>query len=72
VSVYWIAQKNNDVKNFAKWLWHALKSVAKNPESEQVVSVSAWHEWAEVWHLEPYVLDSHGHLECVQEIIDKS
>jgi hypothetical protein len=48
VSVYWIAQKNNDVKNFAKWLWHALKSVAKNPESEQVVFVSAWHGWAEV------------------------
>jgi hypothetical protein len=64
--------QNSDVKNFGKWLRHALTCVAKNPESEQIVFINAWNEWAEGCHLEPDVFDGHGYLECVKEIVERS
>jgi GT2 family glycosyltransferase/glycosyltransferase involved in cell wall biosynthesis len=38
---------------FSRWLRHCFNRAQRNPDSEQLVFVNAWNEWAEGTYLEP-------------------
>lgn len=45
--------QNENPELYGQWLSFALGEVSNYPESEQLVFINAWNEWAEGCHLEP-------------------
>ena len=45
--------QNDDPDVYREWLLDAISKVSTYPESEQIVFINAWNEWAEGCHLEP-------------------
>ena len=55
--------QNDDPSLYGQWIKHAIKNVQSYPESERLVFVNAWNEWAEGCHLEPDRKHGHAFLE---------
>ena len=45
--------QNEEPALYGQWLNKAIQNVKSYPESEQIVFINAWNEWAEGCHLEP-------------------
>jgi lipopolysaccharide biosynthesis protein len=61
-----ILQQSNP-EDFGIWLHHTVRWTKNNrPESEQIVFINAWNEWAEGNHLEPDQRFGHAFLEQVR------
>ncbi len=45
--------QNDDAMLYRRWLEAACARAMANPESERLVFINAWNEWAEGCHLEP-------------------
>lgn len=63
--------QNDDAHKFAEWLESACNKVVDYPESEQVVFINAWNEWAEGCHLEPDLRNGRKFLEATKSVMDK-
>jgi hypothetical protein len=55
--------QNDDPSLYSKWLKRAIQNVTNYPESEQIVFINAWNEWAEGCHLEPDIKNGRVFLE---------
>jgi hypothetical protein len=64
--------QNDDPAIYGKWLKHAIKEVGSYPESERIVFINAWNEWAEGCHLEPDRRHGHAFLEQTRNAIKSS
>lgn len=54
---------------YEHWLTETLRSVAARPESQQLVFINAWNEWAEGNHLEPDQRFGRGYLEATRRAL---
>jgi len=63
--------QNDDEEIYSKWLEAACTKVDKYSESEQIVFINAWNEWAEGCHLEPDLRNGKKFLEATAKIADK-
>lgn len=52
------------------WLAETLRRIKDRPESQQLVFVNAWNEWAEGNHLEPDQKFGRGYLEATRRALD--
>lgn len=64
--------QNDNPDLYGRWLKWAIKNVQSYPESEQLVFVNAWNEWAEGCHLEPDCKHGHQFLEQTRKAIDST
>jgi len=64
--------QNDDPAVYGKWLKHAIKDVQSYPESERIVFINAWNEWAEGCHLEPDRKHGHAFLEQTRDAINSA
>lgn len=65
------AVRNNSVASYARWLEHSLRRVADHPETEQIVFINAWNEWAEGCHLEPDMKNGRAFLEATRDVLKR-
>lgn len=56
-------------KAYEQWLCHALDSVKSRTQSEQVVFINGWNEWAEGNHLEPCQTWGHEYLKSTSRAL---
>lgn len=54
---------------YGKWLHDALIRAQAFPESEQLVFLNAWNEWAEGCHLEPDLRHGRSYLEETRRVL---
>jgi len=60
-------------EDFGIWLYHTAQWTKSNmPDSEQIVFINAWNEWAEGNHLEPDERFGHAFLEQIQKALRPS
>lgn len=52
------------------WLSETLRRIKDRPESQQLVFINAWNEWAEGNHLEPDQKFGRGYLEATRRALD--
>jgi glycosyltransferase involved in cell wall biosynthesis len=52
------------------WLTETLRNVSDRPESQQLVFINAWNEWAEGNHLEPDQKFGRGYLEATRRALE--
>lgn len=64
--------QNDDPALYGEWLKHAIRNVQSYPESERIVFINAWNEWAEGCHLEPDRKHGHAFLEQTRDAISFS
>ncbi len=62
--------QNDDATLYGKWLAKSIENVQSYPESEQIVFINAWNEWAEGCHLEPDQRNGHAFLNATKNAID--
>ncbi len=55
---------------YEHWLTETLRSVSDRPESQQLVFINAWNEWAEGNHLEPDQKFGRGYLEATRRALE--
>lgn len=55
---------------YEHWLTETLRGVAARPESQQLVFINAWNEWAEGNHLEPDQRFGRGYLEATRRALE--
>ena len=63
--------QNDDADKYAEWLESSCNKIANYPESEQLVFINAWNEWAEGCHLEPDLRNGKSFLEATKVVADK-
>lgn len=51
--------QNDDPSIYGRWLKKSIGNVQAYPDSEKIIFINAWNEWAEGCHLEPDL--KHGH-----------
>lgn len=51
--------QNDDPSIYGRWLIKSIGNVQTYPDSEKIIFINAWNEWAEGCHLEPDL--KHGH-----------
>jgi lipopolysaccharide biosynthesis protein len=61
--------QNNDPDVYREWLADAICKVNSYPESEQIVFINAWNEWAEGCHLEPDTKHGHAFLKATKSAL---
>lgn len=61
--------QNQDPEIYEKWLCYAIKCIKNYPESEQLVFLNAWNEWAEGCHLEPDKRMGHSFLKATKNAL---
>ncbi|PSB59046.1 glycoside hydrolase family 99-like domain-containing protein [Chamaesiphon polymorphus] len=54
---------------YEKWLETVVQRELTNPNSDRVIFVNAWNEWAEGNHLEPCQKWGHAYLEATQRVL---
>jgi lipopolysaccharide biosynthesis protein len=60
------------VTRYSQWLSSNIERTAKDPsrtDSERLVFVNAWNEWAEGTHLEPDQKHGYGYLEATRSVV---
>lgn len=57
---------------YEHWLAENLRLVADRPQSQQLVFINAWNEWAEGNHLEPDQKFGRAWLEATRRALDKA
>ena len=62
--------QNLDPLLFRQWLEGVIRKVRGYPESEQLVFINAWNEWAEGCHLEPDRRFGHAFLKAVHDALN--
>lgn len=62
--------QNDKPAVYGKWLKRSIENVQSYPESERIVFVNAWNEWAEGCHLEPDRKNGHAFLEQTRDAVD--
>ncbi|HRH77670.1 MAG TPA: glycoside hydrolase family 99-like domain-containing protein, partial [Cellvibrionaceae bacterium] len=62
--------QNDDPELFGEWLHHSIECVEVYPESERLVFVNAWNEWAEGCHLEPDQKYGKSFLEQTRKVVE--
>lgn len=61
--------QNDDPIVYGKWLKKSIQNVQEYPESEKIVFINAWNEWAEGCHLEPDRMHGHAFLEQTRDAV---
>lgn len=61
--------QNDDPALYRRWLEHACRRVAGNPDDERIVFINAWNEWAEGCHLEPDRRHGRRFLEATRDAL---
>lgn len=56
--------ENLDAQQYERWFDDAISRVADRPESQRLVFLNAWNEWAEGCHLEPDQRHGHAFLDA--------
>lgn len=64
--------QNDEPALYGKWLRHAINDVQSYPESERIVFINAWNEWAEGCHLEPDRKHGHAFLEQTRDAVNST
>jgi len=62
--------QNQDEELFGKWFYQAINSVRTYDDSEQIVFINAWNEWAEGCHLEPDQKNGKKFLEVIRSVLN--
>lgn len=62
--------QNDEPAVYGNWLKRSIDNVQAYPESERIVFINAWNEWAEGCHLEPDRKNGHAFLEQTKHAID--
>lgn len=62
--------QNDDPALYGKWLSGAVENVKNYPESERIVFINAWNEWAEGCHLEPDRKYGMAFLEQTRDVLE--
>lgn len=62
--------QNNDPAEFTKWIIYARNYLKSRAQSEQILFVNAWNEWAEGCHLEPDIETGTAFLEALKTGLD--
>jgi len=55
--------QNDDPSIYGRWLKKSIDNVQTYPDSEKIVFINAWNEWAEGCHLEPDLKYGHKFLQ---------
>lgn len=63
--------QNDNADKYSEWLESSCNKVLEYPESEQVVFINAWNEWAEGCHLEPDLRNGRNFLEATKDVVNK-
>ncbi|WP_454455076.1 glycosyltransferase WbsX family protein [Thauera phenylacetica] len=61
--------QNDNPMLYGKWLKHAITDIQSYPDSERLIFINAWNEWAEGCHLEPDQKHGHAFLEQTRDAI---
>ena len=61
--------QNDDPDVYREWLADAISNVNGYPESERIVFINAWNEWAEGCHLEPDTRHGHAFLKATKSAL---
>ncbi|MCD4741656.1 MAG: glycoside hydrolase family 99-like domain-containing protein [Desulfobacteraceae bacterium] len=63
---------NFSLKDYKRWLSHIVSNASLNEnESETLVFINAWNEWAEGTHLEPDRKYGYGYLQATYDVLKK-
>jgi lipopolysaccharide biosynthesis protein len=57
--------QNDDPEAFLDWLNSACTALGNRPQSDRLIFINAWNEWAEGCHLEPDLVNGRRFLEAV-------
>ncbi|WP_083953400.1 glycoside hydrolase family 99-like domain-containing protein [Thauera butanivorans] len=57
---------------YEHWLAESLQRIRNRPESQQLVFINAWNEWAEGNHLEPDQKFGHAYLEATRRALEQA
>jgi lipopolysaccharide biosynthesis protein len=60
---------NSTPEVYERWLANVVQRELSNPNSDRVVFINAWNEWAEGNHLEPCQKWGHAYLEATQRVL---
>jgi lipopolysaccharide biosynthesis protein len=61
--------QNDEPATYGEWLSRSIQNVKPYPESERLVFINAWNEWAEGCHLEPDNKNGLAFLEQTRDAI---
>lgn len=64
--------QNDDPAVYGQWLKKSIENVQPYPESERIVFINAWNEWAEGCHLEPDRRHGHAFLKQTKAAVDSA
>ncbi|MGE5491988.1 MAG: glycoside hydrolase family 99-like domain-containing protein [Actinomycetota bacterium] len=59
-------------ESYEYWLEETIRRQSDKPDSEQIVFINAWNEWAEGNHLEPDQKFGRGYLEATRRAAEKA
>ena len=60
---------NSQPELYEHWLNTVVRRELLNPDSDRIVFINAWNEWAEGNHLEPCQKWGHAYLEATQRVL---
>ena len=60
---------DSEPSKYAAWLKEAVQRSMQHPESQRIVFINAWNEWAEGNHLEPCQRWGRGYLEATRNAL---
>jgi len=55
--------QNDDPSIYGRWIKKSIDNVQTYPDSEKIIFINAWNEWAEGCHLEPDIKYGHKFLQ---------
>ena len=61
---------NSQPERYEHWLNTVVRRELLNPDSDRIVFINAWNEWAEGNHLEPCQKWGHAYLEATQRVLE--
>ena len=61
---------NSQPERYEHWLNTVVQRELLNPDSDRVVFINAWNEWAEGNHLEPCQKWGHAYLEATHRVLN--
>ena len=61
-----------ETEDYKQWLYDSIKQTKENnSNSEQIVFINAWNEWAEGAHLEPDIKSGYTNLQATREVLEQ-